>query len=214
MANEVADYYRRRAPEYESIYFRPDEKRLYELEDMARAMRDWLRGRDILEIAAGTGWWTVHGASVAKSMTATDINEETLAIAKLKPLDHVRFEVADAFNLQALEGHFNGCLSCFWLSHVPRARIPEFFQGVHRRLGAGSRVFMADNLYDPNVGGVLIEEPGSADTYKIRTWSDGSKHKILKNYFSETQLRGYLNGMQNVQVHFGPSYWWIQYETA
>jgi ubiquinone/menaquinone biosynthesis C-methylase UbiE len=213
VSNEVADYYRRRAPEYESIYFRPDAARLHELEDQARALRDWLKGRDVLEIAAGTGWWTVHAASVAKSMTATDVNEETLAIAQLKPLEKVRFQVADAYDLGALEGTFNGCLSCFWLSHVPRARLAKFLDGVHRRLEPGSRVFLGDNNYDPAVGGKLVQESGSTDTFKIRTWSDGSQHRVLKNYYSEEELRQLFKGMDQVQIHAGPLYWWIMYET-
>ena len=213
MSQEVADYYRRKAPEYEAIYFRPDAARLYELEEQARALRAWLAGRDVLEIAAGTGWWTVHAASVAKSMTATDVNEETLAIAKLKPLEKVRFVVADAFRLDELEGKFNGCLSCFWLSHVSRARLQDFMDGVHERLEPGARVFMGDNLYDPALGGKLVEEPGSPDTFKDRTWSDGSVHRVLKNYYSESELLKLLTGMENVHVHMGPSYWWIMYET-
>ncbi len=213
VSNDVADYYNRRAFEYESIYFRPDEPRLYELEDQARALRDWLRGRDVLEIAAGTGWWTVHAASVAKSMTATDINENTLEIAKLKPLDNVRFEIADAYHLEKLQGKFDACLACFWLSHVSRTRVKEFLDGLHKRLEPGSRCFLADNLYDPNVGGVLVEEPGNADTYKIRTWRDGSENKVLKNYYPEDELQTMLAGMNNLQIHYGPCYWWVIYET-
>lgn len=213
MGNELAEYYRKRAPEYESVYFRPDEARLIELEELARALRDWLRARDVLEIAAGTGWWTVHAAAVAKSMTATDVNEETLAIAKTKPLDQVRFVVADAFQLEKVEGQFDGCLAVFWLSHVSRTQLKEFFEGVHARLEPGSRVFVADNLYDPNVGGMLVEEPGNPDTYKIRTWGDGSQHRVLKNYFSEAELLSQLQGMNNLQIHYGPCYWWIMYET-
>jgi SAM-dependent methyltransferase len=213
VSNELAEYYRKRAPEYESIYFRPDEQRLTELENQARALRAWLKGRDVLEIAAGTGWWTVHAASVARTMTATDVNEETLAIAKMKPLDNVRFVVADAFKLEEIEGTFNACLACFWLSHVSRTRVAEFLSGVHSRLAPGSRVFLADNLYDPALGGVLLEDPESPDTYKIRTWSDGSEHRVLKNYYSEAELRSFAEGMANVQMHIGPCYWWIMYET-
>jgi ubiquinone/menaquinone biosynthesis C-methylase UbiE len=211
--NELADYYKKRAPEYESVYFRPDESRLLQLEVLGRALRDWIRGRDVLEIAAGTGWWTVHAAAVARSVTATDINEETLAIARTKPLEDVRFAVADAFKLEELDGTFNACLSCFWLSHVSRTRLKEFLDGVHRRLEPGSKVFMADNLYDPDVGGRLVEDHGNPDTYKIRTWSDGSEHRVIKNYYPEAELKGLLEGVDNLQIHMGPYYWWIMYET-
>lgn len=213
VAADLVDYYRSRAPEYEAIYFRPDPQRLYELEELARALRSWLVGRDVLEVAAGTGWWTVHAASVARSLTSTDINEETLAIARTKPLEQVCFQVADAFALHEVAGSFNGFLACFWLSHVSRSRLPEFLAGVHNRLEPGSRVFMADNVFVEGFGGRFEADPGSPDTYRIRTDSKGVEHKILKNYYSEDEFKTLLKGMDNVQIHIGPCYWWIMYET-
>ena len=213
MAADLIDYYRRRAPEYESIYFRPDPERLFELEELARALRSWLACRDILEVAAGTGWWTVHASSVAKSMTATDAIEETLAIARLKPLDKVQFFVADAYDLSSVPGEFDGFLACFWLSHVPRARLKEFLGGICRRLKPRSRVFMADNVFIESFGGRFVREPGDEDTYRIRTWADGSEHKVLKNYYAEAEFKELLAGMKNVHIHLGPCYWWIMFET-
>jgi ubiquinone/menaquinone biosynthesis C-methylase UbiE len=213
MGNELAEYYRLRAPEYEQVYFRPDADRLFELEEQARALRAWLAGRDVLEVAAGTGWWTVHAASVANSVTATDVNEETLAIARTKPLEDVKFLVADAFKLEEVPGTFNGALACFWLSHVSRLRVGEFLHGLHNILEPDSRVFIADNNYSPGLGGEFIEEPGNPDTFRIRTRNDGSQHKVLKNYYSEEELRGFVPDAQNLQIHMGPNYWWIMYET-
>jgi SAM-dependent methyltransferase len=210
---DLADYYRRKAPDYEAIYFRPDAERLFQLEELARALRKWLAGRDVLEIAAGTGWWTVHAASVARSMTATDINEDTLALAKEKPLDNVRFLVGDAFHLHDIDGRFDGFLACFWLSHVERGRLREFFDQVHARLEPGSRVFLADNVFTPDFGGEFVAEPGSIDTYRIRTWKDGSQHKVLKNYYTRQEFQDLLGDMRNLEIHIGPCYWWVSYET-
>ena len=213
MPADLIDHYRRRAPEYEAIYFRPDEERLYELEELARALRGWLAGRDVLEVAAGTGWWTVHAASVAKSVVATDANEDMLAIAKQKPLDDVRFLVADAYALEKIPGKFDGFVSNFWLSHVPRARVPEFLDSVRRRLEPGGRVFMADNVFIEGFGGRFMQEPGNQDTYRMRKDKEGNEHQVLKNYYTEDELRRLLEGMVNVQIHMGRCYWWIMYET-
>lgn len=213
MSADLVDYYRRKAPEYEAIYFRPDAERLFQLEEFARALRSWLVGREVLEVAAGTGWWTVHAAAVARSMTATDINEEPLAIAKMKPLENVRFEIAEAFHLDRLQGRFDGFLACFWLSHVSRNCLREWLSHVHGRLEPGSRVFMGDNAFTPDFGGEFVEEPGNPDTYRIRTWKDGSRHKVLKNYYSDEEFRDLLAGMQNLHVNIGPCYWWVMYET-
>jgi ubiquinone/menaquinone biosynthesis C-methylase UbiE len=210
---DLAEYYRNRAPVYEAIYFRPDAQRLYELEELARALREWLKGRDVLEIATGTGWWTVHAASVAKSMTATDLNEETLAIAQMKPLDNVRFLVADAYNLEEVPGKFDGFLACFWLSHVSRRDLKRFFDGVHKRLMPGSRVFLADNAFVADFGGEFLQPHGDPDTYRIREDEQGNEHQILKNYYTENEFRQLLPEAKGLIVHIGPCYWWVMYET-
>jgi ubiquinone/menaquinone biosynthesis C-methylase UbiE len=57
-------YYRDRAPEYDKFYEVPEREH-----DLAR-LKSWLvervRNRTILEVAAGTGYWTEVAAAVAK----------------------------------------------------------------------------------------------------------------------------------------------------
>jgi demethylmenaquinone methyltransferase/2-methoxy-6-polyprenyl-1,4-benzoquinol methylase len=132
MTDTLKEYYRQRAASYEAIYHRPDPIRLTEQEDLARAIRKHLGGRDVLEIAAGTGWWTVHAAAVARHVMVTDANRETLEIAKLKPFDPARteFRVADAFDLAAMGLRFDGAMSCCWLSHVRRSDLQRFIAGL------------------------------------------------------------------------------------
>src|SRR5262245_39041451 len=75
----MAEYYRERATVYDEFYQVGRRK-----EDLV-LLRAWLvervPQRTILEVAAGTGHWTEAAASVAKAITATDCNPETLAIA-------------------------------------------------------------------------------------------------------------------------------------
>jgi len=103
----MADYYARRASIYERVYHKPERQA-----DL-RAMEAWLtprfEGRRVLEIACGTGWWTPHGARLAASWLATDLNPETMAIARSKPLPRradgspiVGFRAADAYTLAEL----------------------------------------------------------------------------------------------------------------
>ena len=101
MSARLASYYARRAASYERIYDKPE--RQAEL----RALQAWLpgvfAGRQVLEIACGTGWWTPHGARHAASWLATDLNPETLDIARTKPLPpQVRLAELDAWRLDAL----------------------------------------------------------------------------------------------------------------
>jgi hypothetical protein len=63
VAQDMADYYKRRASYYERVYHKPERQA-----DL-RAMEAWIRqpfaGRHVLEVACGTGWWTPHAAPTA-----------------------------------------------------------------------------------------------------------------------------------------------------
>ena len=98
---ELESYYARRASEYEAIYAKPE--RQSDLAAMRAAVAQTFRGRHVIEIACGTGWWSRHIAVGAASLDAFDINEETLAIARTKPIAarRVRFAVGDAYAMVA-----------------------------------------------------------------------------------------------------------------
>jgi len=75
-------YYAQRAAEYERVYAKPE--RQHDLAAMRAWLPHWFAQRHVLEIACGTGWWTAHGARECASWLATDIGEETLALARAK----------------------------------------------------------------------------------------------------------------------------------
>ena len=96
VAQDMQAYYARRAAYYERVYFKP------ERQTDLRAMEAWLpplfAGRRVLEVACGTGWWTPHGARDALHWLATDINPETMAVARAKALPAcVELATADAY---------------------------------------------------------------------------------------------------------------------
>src|SRR5919202_6089464 len=146
-------YYDQRAPEYEQIYVPRDRQHGFELGELARQLRDALRGRSVLEVACGTGYWTACAAGVAKAVTATDASLAMLTHAREKVLpQNITFLVADAYDLRHTPGDFDGALAMFWLSHVPRTRLRRFLDAFHARLQPGAIVFLADNVYLPGVG--------------------------------------------------------------
>ena len=59
----MAAYYAQRAAEYERVYFKPE--RQDDLRRMEAELAAPFAGRRVLEIACGTGWWTLHGAQHA-----------------------------------------------------------------------------------------------------------------------------------------------------
>jgi SAM-dependent methyltransferase len=173
----LGQYYSRRAREYEQIYQRDDPVRQGEQDESVEAMRKALRERGVLEVACGTGYWTAILAEVAQHVVAIDSAREMLAIAREKglPPKRVEFREGDAYALESVPGSFDAGMVNFWFSHVPKARIDEFLQGFHVRLGPGAIVFMADNVYVPGIGGELVTRPGIEDTFKLRELSDGAQ---------------------------------------
>ena len=79
---DFRDFYRRRAAEYEAIYAKPE--RQADLRVLEKLIPERMAGRRVLEVACGTGYWTVLVARTAKSLVATDAVEEPMKIAQSK----------------------------------------------------------------------------------------------------------------------------------
>jgi ubiquinone/menaquinone biosynthesis C-methylase UbiE len=145
----LRDYYRQRAAEYDEVYLKPERQA-----DLAR-LRDLLpplvAGRRVLEIAAGTGHWTEVLAPSAASITATDLNAETIAIAAQRDYGTAAVSLlrADAYQLAEVPGDFDVVFCGFWWSRIPRADIARFLAGLRARVAAGTRLVLLDNRYVP-----------------------------------------------------------------
>ena len=209
---DLPAYYARRAQEYERVYAKPE--RQEELDRLKELLPQWLAGQDVLEIACGTGYWTQFVARQARSILATDVNEEVLAIAACKqyPADTVRFARADAFRLAGVEGTFSAVFAGFWWSHVPKGRRGEFLQAVKERLRPGALVILVDNQY---VAGSCSPMSSHVDadgnTYSRRRLEDGSTWDVLKNFPTEDELRRDLSAVP-ADIEYGAMayYWWAK----
>jgi ubiquinone/menaquinone biosynthesis C-methylase UbiE len=213
----MEEYYRRRAEEYDEIYYRNDPVWQGELNKVAQALKAALRNKKVLEIACGTGYWTRFLSETARSIVATDIAQEMLEIAQRKQYRcPISFRREDAYNLPFEDKSFDGGLANFWLSHVPKSRIDSFLKGFHRVLQSGSKVFMADNVYILGIGGKLVTREGEEDTYKLRGLKDGSEHLVLKNYLSAEELieifSKYDRGFSRDNIIYGNYFWYLIYE--
>ena len=210
----LPEYYGQRALEYEEMYRRDDPVRQSELAAMTALQQTLFRGRHILEVACGTGYWTERLAGVADRITAVDAAPEVLALARAKNLDagKVVWLAGDAYALDQVPGAFDAGLANFWFSHVPRSRVTEFLAGFHRRLGPRAVVFLVDNVFVPGVGGELVHRPGCADTFKHRKLKDGSEHDVLKNYYAADELQSlFATHTRDLHLHVGACYWWLHY---
>ncbi len=208
-------YYSARAQEYERIYSKPE--RQEELRELKATCSARFAGRTVLEVACGTGYWTQYIAQTAKAVCATDLSEQTLAVARAKRLDagRVRFVTADAMALPVSLGQFDSAFCGFWWSHLARSSVAGFLDSLHLRLGQGSCVVVLDNLYAEGSSTPISRASPEGDTYQIRRLSDGSTYEVLKNFPSEPDLRGALKGRAtNLRYAAWQYYWLLEYELA
>jgi ubiquinone/menaquinone biosynthesis C-methylase UbiE len=210
----LKQYYSNRAEEYEKVYYRDDPIRQKEQLQIANQMKKAFTNRSVLEVACGTGYWTKTLVEVANNVKAVDYSHEVLSIAKEKdlPSSIVTFCKGNAYKLDDIEGIFDGGCANFWFSHIPKVNISGFLDGLHRRLGTGSIVFMADNMYVEGIGGKLLKKESTEDTYKLRELSDGTRYEIIKNYFDKNELINIFESRaEDLKIHIGKCFWWIQY---
>jgi cyclopropane fatty-acyl-phospholipid synthase-like methyltransferase len=90
----------------------------------------------VLELAPGTGNWSVHLAPRAARLTLVDGSAEMLAHNPAAGQPHVRTEIADLFHGDTAE-RFDRVVFAFWISHVPRERLASFFARVGSWLRPG-----------------------------------------------------------------------------
>ncbi len=214
--DNLVEYYRRRAGEYEEIYDWRDPDRQREQDLLTTTIRDSLRGRDVLEVACGTGWWTRILSESARSIMATDLGDEVMDIARKKIYGcPVTFRREDAYNLSFEDDSFNGGLAFSWFSHIPHDLIDRFLDEFHRALAGGSRIIIVDNVYIQGIGGELEGKEDDPNTYKIRTLKKGGVFTIVKNYFSVKDLveifGRHVEGFNGSNVMHGKCFWYVDY---
>ena len=126
------------------------------------------------------------------------------------------FTLADAFDLEAVPGHFDAAFAGFWWSHVPRATLSAFLEGFHDRLGPGTRVMFLDNRYVEGSSTPISRIDAAGNSYQRRTLSSGVTHEVLKNFPSMDEVRDCLSehratGVEAVELQY---FWYATYSVA
>jgi ubiquinone/menaquinone biosynthesis C-methylase UbiE len=208
VAEQVA-YYRARASEYD-VTSLPDGDPLAAYADRIRAaLRAVAPAGRVLEIAAGTGLWTGILAETAGELVVTDASPEMLELnqARHGGLSNLRWQVADAFTLEASHG-FDVAFCGFFLSHVPPGRFAAFWAVLEGVLGAGGRVIVVD---EADHG--LWEEDWIDRQAGIvrRPLTDGTVHRAVKVLWAPRALERRLSGLGwDATAHVeGPFFWLV-----
>jgi demethylmenaquinone methyltransferase/2-methoxy-6-polyprenyl-1,4-benzoquinol methylase len=209
MSTGLAGYYAARAQEYERIYDKPE--RQADLARLKRLIPAYFASRDVLEIACGTGYWTQFIAPAARKVTATDINPETLAVARIKdfPPERVSLEIADAHRLHERYSGYTGAFAGFWWSHLTRAERRGFLDALHLALAPGAIVVMLDNSYVEGSSTPIAYVDAEGNTFQRRTLADGSQHDVLKNFPTESELRADLGAAGSAVEYTQLDYYWL-----
>ena len=211
----LKDYYARRAHEYERIYDKSE--RQADLARLRESVPSSFDGRDVLEIACGTGYWTGFVAMRAASVLATDVNEEVLELARRKiyPRGNVSFARLDIYSREDFPTSFDAGLAAFWWSHVPRQSHDRFIEHFHCRLQPGAVVVLLDNRYVEGSSTPIVRTDEHGNTYQTRTLDDGSRYEVLKNIPDESELAGALgNSARKLEYVELDYFWYVSYRVA
>ncbi|MCW3091256.1 MAG: putative methyltransferase [Ferruginibacter sp.] len=208
MNTDLVTYYNKRAKEYEAIYQKPE--RQEDLKTLATLLRDHFAGKNILEIACGTGYWTNVIAKTAASVFATDISEAVLEIAKSKNYGAARvsFGMEDFDNYRPTK-RFESLLGGFIWSHIHLQDLKKFLENVNRCVLPGGSVVLLDNNYVPgsNLPLSTINEHGNS--FQTRKLSDGSTHLVCKNFPSEAFIMKQIEGIATDIRFINLEYYWM-----
>jgi SAM-dependent methyltransferase len=193
---EQREYYRERAPEYDQWWQArgqyaksPGEygRWLADVREVEHALDGFAPCGDVLELAAGTGWWTERIARHARQVTAVDASSETLDLNRRRTghAGNVTYLQADIFGWSPPRAAFDVVFFGYWLSHVPEERLASFWGQVAAALRPGGRVFLVDSYHHKRV----------VDDIQPRVLNDGRRFEVIKRYWQPSELADYAAGL-------------------
>jgi demethylmenaquinone methyltransferase/2-methoxy-6-polyprenyl-1,4-benzoquinol methylase len=188
---EMRRYYAERAPEYDDWYDRSgryDEPAtnaawLREVAALER-VADGFGDGALLDLACGTGRWTVRFAANPRVTSVTALDQAPAMLAQTRArLDatgrSARLVQGDAYHLPFADAAFASCFFGFFLSHVPVDEVAPFFAEVRRVLQPGGQVLVFDSHRPAGRAAVEVQQ---------RPLKDGSQHRVLKVYYTAATL--------------------------
>ncbi|HEX5149434.1 MAG TPA: class I SAM-dependent methyltransferase [Candidatus Limnocylindrales bacterium] len=196
---EMLAYYEARAPEYDDWYLRRgryargpihDAAWNAELDAAGRWLDDLPIHGEIVELAAGTGWWSPLLAGKGQlsmydaAAAPLDRARERLVAHGLRAHLHLRDAWAEP------DRQVDAVFAGFWLSHVPRERLAPFLGVVRRWLKPGGAFAFIDSRLDPQSS--AADHPAPSDDVSLRRLDDGREFTVVKVYYDPAELEAAL----------------------
>ena len=205
---DLSSYYRNRAHEYERVYEKPE--RQEDLALLTQMLKELFSGKELLEIACGTGYWTERIAMTAREILATDINNSVLNIARSKKYSNakVTFRLADFNNLHG-HGKHESLFGGFIWSHIKVQDLPDFIRLIKEQVIPGGRLVFIDNNFVKGSSTPIAATDKEGNTYQNRELETGAEYQILKNFPTEKLIRKLLK-KESGEIKFTHlRYYWL-----
>jgi 2-polyprenyl-3-methyl-5-hydroxy-6-metoxy-1,4-benzoquinol methylase len=207
MNNDLVAYYAERAKEYEKIYEKPE--RQSDLESASELLKTLFTGKDVFEIACGTGYWTQRIATTANSVVATDINDSVIDIAKTKTYgkSNVNFGIADIYNYKGKK--YDSLFAGFIWSHIKVQELTDFINTVYGFVNPGGLVVFMDNNFVSSSSIPVIHTDEQGNTYQERVLENGKKYSIIKNFPKENTFSNLLKDKVDDMKFISLKHYWL-----
>lgn len=199
MASEILreqqDYYNKRSSEYDEWWLREgrydrgaEENGVWfgEQDEVREAFAALPWAGDVVELAGGTGIWTLWLAPRVRHITMLDGSLEMIAInsAHLEAEGHngrVSYRQVDLFNWHP-ERQYDGLFVGYFLSHVPETMYDEFLGKLAGALKPGGLFAMIDGRRDERSSSPDQPPPPPETEVMTRRLNSGETFQIIKRY--------------------------------
>jgi SAM-dependent methyltransferase len=215
LIREQIEYYRVRAPEYDVTSAPPIDRLAAYARRIEMGLDRFQPTGRVLEIASGTGLWTIHLLRHASSITALDSSSEMHELSRIKTGGdpRVHYVPADVFSWQP-DGRYDVVFFADWLSHVPPEGFDRFWATVRAALAPAGRVFFVDELEDAWKYGDPFREIFAIDPsvpVVYRSVSDGRIFRVVKVYWNPGDLGSKLAALGwNTEIHTSGPFLWAE----
>ena len=199
MSNEILreqqTYYNERSGEYDEWWLRKGRYDRGEAEnaiwfgeqgEVRAAFAELPWGGDVVELAGGTGIWTLWLAPRVRRLTVLDGSLEMIAInsTRMRAEGHigrVEYRQLDLFDWEP-ERQYDGIFVGYFLSHVPAATYDRFLAKIGAALKPGGLFAMIDGRREERSSSSDQPPPPPETEVMTRRLNSGQTYQIIKRY--------------------------------